>query len=95
MKLDCKIAVVTGGGGAIGRAIALKLAGEGARTAIVDANQEAADAVAREIAAQGGNARAYAVDISRFDAVRETMDSAASHLFEHVRFSHPRKVIEP
>ena len=78
MRLAGKTGIVVGGGGAIGRAIALKLAGEGAGVAIVDANQETADTVAQEILSDGGDAIACAVDITRFEAVREMTDAVAA-----------------
>jgi NAD(P)-dependent dehydrogenase (short-subunit alcohol dehydrogenase family) len=80
MRLAGKCGIVVGGGGAIGRVIALKLAGEGAAVAVVDFIQETADAVAQEIIAKGGNALAYAVDIRQFEAVGEMTESVASRL---------------
>lgn len=80
MRLQGKNGIVIGGGGAIGRAIALKLAGEGAGVGVVDANQETADAVAQEIIATGGRALACAVDIRKFDAVSEMTESVAARL---------------
>ena len=60
--------VVTGGAGALGRAIALRMAREGARIALVDARREAVEAVAEEIrAATGTDAHAVAGDLA--DAV--------------------------
>lgn len=50
------MAIVTGAGRGIGRAVALKLAGEGARIAINDLDTEPAEAVAQEIRALGGTA---------------------------------------
>jgi 3-oxoacyl-[acyl-carrier protein] reductase len=55
-KLQGKVAVVTGSGRGIGRAMALKLAGEGARLVLNDLDDEPAMAVREEIRAQGGEA---------------------------------------
>lgn len=55
-KLDGKVALVTGSGRGIGRAIALKLASEGARVVVNDLDTEPGDAVAREIKDSGGQA---------------------------------------
>ena len=64
MRLAGKSAIVTGGAGGIGRATSLALAAEGARVAVVDLQQEAAEAVAAEIRAAGGEALAIAADVS-------------------------------
>ncbi|RMH79564.1 MAG: SDR family NAD(P)-dependent oxidoreductase, partial [Actinomyces sp.] len=67
---------VTGGGGGIGRAVALACAAEGARVVVADygvtmdgsePNSEVADAVVAEITAAGGEAVAVAGDVSRMD----------------------------
>jgi 3-oxoacyl-[acyl-carrier protein] reductase len=55
-KLDGKVAVVTGSGRGIGREIALKLAGEGARVVINDLDAEPAAQTVAEIAVAGGRA---------------------------------------
>ncbi len=64
MRLAGKSAIVTGGAGGIGRATSLALAAEGARVAVVDLQQEAAEAVAAEIRAAGGEAMALGADVS-------------------------------
>lgn len=60
--LGGKVAVVTGGGGVLGGAMADGLAGAGARVAIADVRLDMAEAAARRIAAQGGEARGYRMD---------------------------------
>ena len=62
MRLRDKVAIVTGGGAGIGRAIALRFAQEGARVVIGDINPVTAKAVADEIAGQGGRATSLQVD---------------------------------
>ena len=55
-KLEGKVALITGSGRGIGRAIALKLASEGARVVVNDLDAAPGDAVADEIRAAGGEA---------------------------------------
>ena len=82
-KLQDKVAVVIGGGGAIGGAIAAKLATEGARVAVVDRMQDAAAQVVQGITSLGGEACAYGLDITRYDEVKATMDGIAAR-FERI-----------
>jgi 2-hydroxycyclohexanecarboxyl-CoA dehydrogenase len=67
--LKGKAAIVTGGAGGIGRAMCLRLAGEGCVVGVLDRDGEAAAAVVREIASAGGKAHAHAVDITDYAAV--------------------------
>jgi 3-oxoacyl-[acyl-carrier protein] reductase len=66
-QLTNQIAVVTGAGRGIGRAIALKFATEGADVVVVSRTQENSEKVATEIRALGRKAWAFAVDVA--DAV--------------------------
>ncbi|HEY1717459.1 MAG TPA: 3-oxoacyl-[acyl-carrier-protein] reductase [Verrucomicrobiae bacterium] len=68
-QLENQIAVVTGAGRGIGRAIALKFANEGADVVVVSRTQENSEKVANEIAALGKKAWAFAVDVSDSAAV--------------------------
>ena len=68
-ELDGRVALITGGGGGIGRAIALTLAGEGMRVVVADVEPGAAAAVAAELAASGAEASAETVDVSDVAAV--------------------------
>lgn len=64
MRLDNTNCVVTGGAMGIGKAIALRLAAEGASVCIADINLEAAEKTASEISKQGGAAFAIHCDVS-------------------------------
>ena len=68
-QLANQIAVVTGAGRGIGRAIALKFADEGADVVVVSRTQENSEKVAAEIRALGKKAWAYAVDVADSAAV--------------------------
>ncbi|MCR2812355.1 MULTISPECIES: SDR family NAD(P)-dependent oxidoreductase [Microbacterium] len=67
--MDGRVAVVTGGGRGIGRAIATVLAGKGAAVAVWDLNAEGAEATADSIRAAGGTAIACAGDAADAEAV--------------------------
>lgn len=64
-RLKDTVAIVTGAGAGIGRAIATLFAAEGAHVYVTDVNGEAAGAVAAAITAQGLGATAMTVDVSR------------------------------
>ena len=68
-QLANQIAVVTGAGRGIGRAIALKFAAEGADVVVVSRTQENSEKVAAEIRALGRKAWAHAVDVADAAAV--------------------------
>src|SRR5271154_5186487 len=68
-QLANQIAVVTGAGRGIGRAIALKFAAEGADVVCVSRTQENSEKVANEIGALGKKAWAFSVDVSDSAAV--------------------------
>ncbi len=69
-NLEGKIALVTGGASGIGRATALAFAREGARVAVADILEEAAQSTVTEIEAMGGQALAIACDVTDDDAVK-------------------------
>jgi NAD(P)-dependent dehydrogenase (short-subunit alcohol dehydrogenase family) len=80
MRLKGKLAVVTAGASGMGRAGALLFAKEGAKVAIIDLNEEAARAVAREIEAAGGSAVAIRADLSNAQECRSSVAEAAEKL---------------
>ena|SRR5687767_10679501 len=73
-NLGGKVAVVTGGGSGIGRAIALLFGAQGAHVVVVDLDAQAADATAVAITAAGGRADASACDVSDASSVKATFD---------------------
>lgn len=73
MKLDGKVAVVTGAGQGIGRGIALCLAEEKADVAVIDLNAETARQVAKEIEDTGRRALAIGADATAKDEVEKSI----------------------
>jgi 3-hydroxybutyrate dehydrogenase len=64
MRLQDKVAIITGAASGIGKEIAIIFAREGAKVAIADLDQEAADATAREIDSTGKRAVGIAMDVT-------------------------------
>jgi NAD(P)-dependent dehydrogenase (short-subunit alcohol dehydrogenase family) len=77
-RLDGQAAFVTGGGGGIGRAIALRLAEAGADVAIFDIFPERAEEAAERVREQGRQALPIAGDVMDSDALRAAVDAAAA-----------------
>ncbi len=77
-NLAGKIALVTGGGGGIGRATSLAYVAEGAKVAVVDINQAAAEAVRDEILAAGGDAIAIGADLTKMADLDAMMEQVLS-----------------
>ncbi len=69
MKLDNKVAIVTGAAGGLGKAIAIRFAQEGAKVVIADLDERAVDDVATDITATGGQAIGVAMDVTSEDDV--------------------------
>jgi NAD(P)-dependent dehydrogenase (short-subunit alcohol dehydrogenase family) len=76
--LEGKSALITGGGGGIGRATALIFAREGARLAIADAAEDAAAETVAQVNKAGGQAIALAGDVTDSAAVKTMVDTVVS-----------------
>ena len=84
-SLTGKIALVTGASQGIGRACALELAKAGATVALAARNVEKLEAVAAEIAAAGGSAKSYALDVSSEESIKSTAKAVlADHGAVHI-----------
>jgi NAD(P)-dependent dehydrogenase (short-subunit alcohol dehydrogenase family) len=68
------IAVVTGAGGLLGRAIARRLAVDGHAVAVVDIDADAVELTRKDVAAHGGAVRSWVLDLRDSDAVTEMFD---------------------
>ncbi len=75
MRLQDKIAIVTGGGSGIGRGICLRLAADGAAVLVADLDLDAANRVAAEIGEQNGRATGVQVDVRKQDSVQRMVDA--------------------
>jgi len=88
-ELNGKVAVVTGAGRNIGRAIALALAGDGASVLVnARSNRAEADAVAGEIESSGGKALVHIGDVADAEAVQAMAAAAVKQFGPH---RHPRQ----
>jgi meso-butanediol dehydrogenase/(S,S)-butanediol dehydrogenase/diacetyl reductase len=80
MSITGKVALVTGAGQGIGRAIALRLARDGADVALIDINATKINQVAGEIAELGRKATVFVADVSRLDQVGAAVEHTYSTL---------------
>ena len=79
MKLQDKVAIVTGGGQGIGRGIVLCLAEEGADVAVIEINESAARKVAGEVQEMGRRSLAVIADATDNDAVGRSVEEVIDH----------------
>lgn len=80
MSINGRVVLITGAGQGIGRAIALRLAHDGADIALVDLNDEKTSAVAREVEKIGRKATTFSTDVSQRDQVQAAVDHAEKAL---------------
>lgn len=80
MSIDGKVALVTGAGQGIGRAIALRLASDGADIAIVDVNEGKMRDVAAEVRTSARKATTFKADVTKRDDVYAAIDHAEKEL---------------
>jgi NAD(P)-dependent dehydrogenase (short-subunit alcohol dehydrogenase family) len=73
MKLKDKVAIVTGGGTGIGKAISLAFADEGAAVVVAARNVTRLEEVANQIKSKGGKARAIQTDISDHEQIKRML----------------------
>jgi NAD(P)-dependent dehydrogenase (short-subunit alcohol dehydrogenase family) len=83
-RLDGKLAVVTGGASGIGRAVAQRFASSGAYVRVLDIDENAAQTVATEILAAGGNAKVYGCDVSQQQSVNSTFNKIFQEGHVHI-----------
>ena len=75
-QLQGKVALVTGGGSTIGRAVCLAFAAEGARVVVADQDRDRADEVARTVVEAGGEAQVAAVDFREEEQIQSLLSDA-------------------
>ena len=77
-RLESKVALVTGAGSGIGRAVALRLAAEGAKVFCVDVHAGPLEQTCAAVLSAGGTALAQQCDVSSEDEVRASVAAAAA-----------------
>ena len=98
MRLEGKVALITGGTSGIGSATAIRFAGEGAAVAITGRNAERGEQVVQEIIANGGEALFIRSDVRRAEDCRNAVDQTLERfgkidvLFNNAGVFHPKSV---
>jgi meso-butanediol dehydrogenase/(S,S)-butanediol dehydrogenase/diacetyl reductase len=77
-RLNGKLAIVTGAGQGIGKAVALRLAREGADVVIADINTQSADQTTEEIRSLNRRALSCSVDVAKLSEIQSMVDRAAA-----------------
>ena len=84
-KFAGRVAVVTGAGSGMGRAISLELAGRGCNIALVDINQEGLEESARRVSDLGQQASCHVVDVSNKEQLQALPEAVlARHKAVHI-----------
>ena len=77
-SLAGKTALLTGGAGGIGRALAAGLCSAGAQTAVCDVNVEQSNKVAADLTTKGHKAKAFKLDLTNMASIRQCADAVAA-----------------
>ena len=100
MKLNSKVAIVTGGGAGIGRATSLLFAREGAKVVALDLFADGIQTLVKEIRSAGGEAEAIVADVSNGEDVEQCVQKALNRfgriniLFNNAGIVVPGKIHE-
>jgi NAD(P)-dependent dehydrogenase (short-subunit alcohol dehydrogenase family) len=79
-RLEGRVALVTGAGSGLGRAMARRFANDGAAVMCADINEEGAQDTAAQIAESGGRSSAMHLDVADSDAVKDSLERTDSEL---------------
>ncbi len=99
-RLQDSVVIVTGGAGGIGSAACRAIAAEGGKVVVADLDASAAQAVAEEIAADGGSARSIGVDVTDRAQVRAMVQAAVDAfgalnvIFNNAGMNRPRSFMD-
>lgn len=99
-RVDGKSIIITGAGSGMGRAFALGLAREGATVGVLDLRKEAAEAVCKELSAEGLKGIPLAADVSKRDQVSAAFDTFIEEtgrldvLFNNAGFNEPLHLMD-
>ena len=87
MRLENKVAIITGGGTGIGKETALLFAKEGAKIVITDINEQSGNDTVRDIQTIGGEAVFIRHDVSNEEDWKKVADESIKHLRKWIFFS--------
>ena len=100
MRLEGRVAVITGGTSGIGSATAVRFAGEGAAVAVIGRNSERGEQVVKDIIEKGGKALFIRADVRYADDCRNAVDQTLAYfgkidvLFNNAGVFHPKTIPE-
>jgi NAD(P)-dependent dehydrogenase (short-subunit alcohol dehydrogenase family) len=100
IRMDNKVVIITGGGSGMGHSSCLKFAQAGAQVAVADIRLDAAQSVADEIKAEGGDAIAVQVDVSNSEDVQKMIAAVVAKyggldvMFNHAGISPDGSITE-